>query len=260
MTPTTAYSPAISIFDTLFKQVGFYLVASIFTMSNLYAQDIQTKEVRFDRGKSGTTIEASITGNQIIDYVINAQKGQSIHISMATDNGANYFNLMEPNEKYVAIFNGSTSENMYEGVLQKSGNYTIRVYLMRSAARRNEKANYRLEINISALTKKSSNTDAKVKGTDYHAMGKIPCQINNSQPINNCDFGVKREGNGTAMVVITKSDGKIRTIFFKNGKVTGYDKSESDQANFNASKNDDLHIIEIGDETYKIPDAVIFGG
>ncbi len=249
-----------SVFSPFLKIIGIYMVASLFTLSNLYAQDIQTKAVHFKKGQSSTTIQASITGEQIIDYTLNVKKGQSMNVSMATDNGANYFNIMEPNEDYVAIFNGSTSENMYEGVLQKSGNYKIRVYLMRSAARRSEKANYHLEIAISAFQNQASNTDAKVAGTNYHATGQIPCQMSSSQPVGNCDFGVKREGNGTAMVTITKSDGRTRIVFFNNGKATGYDESNADPGKFSSSKNADLYIIHIGNETYKIPEAVIFGG
>ena len=46
------------------------------------------------------------------------------------------------------MFNSSMSGNQYEGTLPENGEYKIRVYMMRSAARRNEKANYRLEMII----------------------------------------------------------------------------------------------------------------
>jgi hypothetical protein len=46
------------------------------------------------------------------------------------------------------MFNGSTAGNQYEGSLPKSGDYKVRVYMMRSAARRNEVANFRLEMII----------------------------------------------------------------------------------------------------------------
>jgi hypothetical protein len=99
-----------------------------------------------------------------------------MNISMATNNGANYFNIMEPGETEVAIFDGSTRSNQYEGTLSKSGDYKIRVYMMRSAARRNEVANYRLEMIISN-PENSSGGDATVSGTNYNATGNIPCSI-----------------------------------------------------------------------------------
>ena len=46
------------------------------------------------------------------------------------------------------MFVGSTSGNQFEGRLPASGDYKVRVYLMRSAARRDEIANYRLEMII----------------------------------------------------------------------------------------------------------------
>jgi hypothetical protein len=105
-----------------------------------------TRRVKFATGSNSSRIEGSITGNNYVDYLINVREGQSMNVSMATDNGANYFNIMEPGEEYVAIFNGSTAENQYEGTAAKSGDYRIRVYLMRSAARRGETANYTLEV------------------------------------------------------------------------------------------------------------------
>jgi hypothetical protein len=72
-----------------------------------------------------------------------------MNVSMATKHTATYFNILAPGETEVAFFNGSVSENQYEGVLPASGDYRIRVYMMRSAARRNEKADYRLEMIIS---------------------------------------------------------------------------------------------------------------
>jgi hypothetical protein len=56
------------------------------------------------------------------------------------------------------MFNGSISDNQYEGILPTSGNYKVRVYMMRSAARRNEIANYRLEIIIEGIGQPDGDT------------------------------------------------------------------------------------------------------
>ena len=108
--------------------------------------EIKKVRVQFDSGASSKTVESSITGYETVDYMLNVKQGQSMNISMATGHGATYFNLMEPGEQYAAIYNGSISGNQFEGTAAKSGDYTIRVYMMRSAARRNEKADYRLEM------------------------------------------------------------------------------------------------------------------
>lgn len=103
-------------------------------------------------------------------------------------------------------------------------------------------------------------SDAMVPGTNYHATGNIPCSMGGGQPTGNCPFGVKREGNGSGFVTVTKVDGRTRTIFFNNGQATGYDQSQADRGQFSATKQSDLYIIYIGEERYEIPEAVIFGG
>ncbi|MUP45967.1 hypothetical protein E0K83_09455 [Gramella sp. BOM4] len=239
--------------------VGFCFFLCFFVTTALNAQDIESKTIKFDPGSTSATIEGSIRGYEIVDYLLNVQKGQLLNVGMATDNAANYFNIMEPGEDQVAIFNGSTGENMFERQTEKSGDYRIRVYLMRSAARRNEKANYRLETTVSALNAGSSG-DAMVAGTEFHATGKVACRMAGKNASEYCDFGVIRSENGGAIVKITKADGRPRNIFFENGEAMGYDKSEADLGEFKASKKADLYIIQIGKEYYEIPEAVIFGG
>ncbi|HEY9657283.1 MAG TPA: hypothetical protein V6C65_02380 [Allocoleopsis sp.] len=221
---------------------------------------ISTQRVQFAPGATSATIEGSITGYEIIDYLVSATAGQAMNVSMATDNGANYFNILAPGETEVAMFNGSVNENQYEGSLPATGDYKIRVYQMRSAARRNEVANYRLEIVIAPLSNTSNPDDALVPGTNYHATGNIPCSMGEGQPTTSCSFGVTREGNGNGSVTVTKPDGRTRLIFFQNGRAIGYDQSQADSGSFSTERQSDLNIIHIGQERYEIPDAVILGG
>ena len=138
----------------------------VFASSTAIAQsDIRTERVRFGRGATSAVIHGKITGREPVDYVLKAGKGLYMNVSMATDNGANYFNILAPGENEIAIFNGSSAENQYEGLLPKSGDYKIRVYMMRSAARRNEVANYRLEMIITAGVNKSPTAEASTPGT-----------------------------------------------------------------------------------------------
>jgi hypothetical protein len=244
------------------------LFASIllaFSAAPAFAEDeIRTEQVHFKHGANSATIEDKIRGYEIVDYVLEASKNQRMNVIMATDNAASYFNILAPGENQVAIFIGSTSGNRFEGTLPKSGAYKIRVYMMRSAARRNETAKYRLEMIISGAAGKASglapSSDALVKGTDFHATGDIPCAMAVSQPMASCPFGIKREANGSGIITITKPDGHTRAIFFENGKAVGADVSEADPGDFKAEKQGDLSIIHIGEERYEIPDAVMFGG
>lgn len=249
-----------------FRASLFVAALSVLAASTAIAQDdIRTERVQFKRGANSTVVEGKIAGHETVDYLLEASKGQSMNVSMATNNGANYFNILAPGENEVAMFNGSVSENQFEGVLPESGDYKIRVYMMRSAARRNEVAKYRLEMIVSGAAKsstdgRSSGGDALVKGTGYNATGNIPCAMALGQPTGSCPFGVKREGNGFGIVTVTKPDGRTRAISFKNGKAIGYDVSEADPGAFSAEKQGDLSIVHIGNERYEIPDAVILGG
>ena len=244
------------------------LLASVFlalSASPTFAEnEIRTEQVHFKPGTSSATVKGKIRGYEIVDYVLEAGKGQSMNVSMATDNLSSYFNILAPGENEVAMFIGSTNGNLYEGTLPKNGDYKIRVYMMRNAARRNETAEYRLEMTITGAAEKASTPapsgDALVKGTDFHATGNIPCTMTASQPAGSCPFGVKRQGNGSGTVIVTKPDGRTRAIFFEKGTATGTDVSEADPGDFKAEKQGDLSIVRIGKERYEIPNAVIFGG
>jgi hypothetical protein len=104
--------------------------------------------VQFAKGANSATVQGTIKGYETVDYLLGARKGQSMNVSLATDNGANYFNIIAPGKADEAMFVGSTAGNQFEGTLPANGDYKVRVYLMRSAARRDEVAKYRLEMII----------------------------------------------------------------------------------------------------------------
>jgi hypothetical protein len=227
--------------------------------------DMRSERIQFKKGASSAIVNSRIKGAQTVDYLIGARKGQVANISLATQHPATYFNILAPGQTDEAFFNGSVSQNQFEGVLPDNGTYRVRVYMMRSAARRNESASYRLEVAIGGAAAAQSPTppptaDAKVAGTDFNATGNLPCAMGGGQPTASCAFGVKRQGPGKGLVTVTKPDGGKRTIFFDQGRATGYDASQADKAAFKATRQSDLTTVHIGDERYEIPDAVINGG
>jgi hypothetical protein len=118
--------------------VSMLLVVSPLSVA---AQNIKVKPITFTAGASSATVNGSLIGYQIVDYKLRAKAGQTMSVSLKTNNGANYFNVLPPGSN-AAIAIGSTIGNKWTGTLPVNGDYTVRVYLMRSAARRNETANY----------------------------------------------------------------------------------------------------------------------
>jgi hypothetical protein len=116
---------------------------------------ITTKQVQFKKGESGATIKGAIKGEQIIDYKLRAGAGQSMVVQFKPSNPSAYFNVLPPGSSGEAIHIGSTAGNEFSTELKAGGEYTIRVYLMRNAARRNESVQYTLDIGISGDVKKS---------------------------------------------------------------------------------------------------------
>jgi len=227
------------------------------------ADEIQTKAVQFAKGQSSATIKGTIKGDQTIDYTVRARAGQTMQVALKTSKGANYFNVLPPGSNGEAIFVGSSGGNEWTGTLPADGEYKLRVYLMRNAARRNEVANYTLTVGItgtaapqakSADMGKAPASDAKVKGTPYQATGPLPCQMGNDNPVQ-CEFGVKRGKPGNAEVHITPPGGFKRVLTFMGSQVT------SPGAKIKAVKRGDEWSVEVNDyERYTVREAIISGG
>jgi hypothetical protein len=222
------------------------------------AADVKSQAVQFVKGSSLATLKGRITGNQAIDYTLRARAGQSMSVKLAAQHSATYFNVLPPGSE-TALFIGSTDGNAWNGTLPSDGEYRVRVYLMRSAARRHEAANYTLTVGVtgasSAATARAG--DAKVAGTPYHATGKVPCSMGDApRGSAQCDFGVIRGKPGRAELHLTPPGGFKRVLTFGGDNVTG-----ADGAKLKAGKNGDLWSVDVNDhEHYQIPAAVISGG
>ncbi len=95
---------------------------------------------------------------------------------------------------------------------------------------------------------------------EFDATGQVQCASTKAEEISQCAFGVARSGSGYATVVITKSDGRKRAVYFVLGQAIGASTSQADWGEFSATRDADVHIIQVGNERYEIPDAVVFGG
>lgn len=159
------------------KFTGLFL--TIFTLvapSICAAQPISEHRVSFAPGTSGTTIQGRIDGSQIADYILGARAGQVMTVDFSPTNPSAYFNVMRGADP-AAIFIGSTSGNSFSGALPGDGDYRIRVYLMRSAARRNEVSDFTLTVGIGAAAPSPAASgdyaDGLAGGPDWWAVAGV---------------------------------------------------------------------------------------
>jgi hypothetical protein len=135
------------------KFVAVVLGVLIATVAQAAGPKVREVPVQFPKGETGVSLKGKLKGDETVDYKVRAAAGQSMAIVFKPGNPSAYFNVLPPGSDS-AIFIGSTSGNRFEGALPADGTYTIRVYLMRSAARRNESTSYALDVGVSSGTKK----------------------------------------------------------------------------------------------------------
>jgi hypothetical protein len=233
------------------------------------ADGIESRTLQFAKGASSASVKGTIAGRQTIDYRLRAKAGQTMTVKLVSSHAGLAFNVLPPGSQDVAIPEAIERQS-WTGVLPAEGEYTIRTYLVRSAARRGEKASYTLTVSIDGAATASGVAASSGRPLDatgragegrFDATGKIPCAQAKGQPMTQCDFGVARAGGGTATVAVTRPDGRKRFIFFEKGKATGADLSQADgDLTFRATKEVDLFKIQAGSERYEIPEAVVFVG
>jgi len=221
---------------------------------------IHQEKVQFAKGASAAVIKGQLKGDAMVDYLVRAAAGQTLSVELQKTNAQNYFNVMPPGSTGSAMFVGDSGEN-YSGVLPTDGDYIVRVYLMRPAARRGESSNYTLTVGASgkALAPIAASKDAVIPGTSYHASAKIKCVPAFETTPRECDaFVIRRGVDGTATIDIPGSAGK-RSILFVKGKPTASNAQAMDA--LTSERKGDVTIVKLGtSERYEIPDALVTGG
>jgi hypothetical protein len=224
------------------------------------AEDARNERVQFIPGTNSATIKETISGYQTVNYKLNAKAGQSMAVVLNTDNASNYFNIFAAGKAPgdAAMFIGSTQGERYAGTLPADGEYTVQVFLMRNAARRNEKANYTLEIEIKRTeTTSSSNAGNVAWPANTDASGDLSCSAGEPSFKQSCAFRVKRNKFGATIWTIKPgTNDTLRVLYFENKAF-----SSDDDAELSWKRQADNWWVGAGKkEFYLIPDAVIFGG
>jgi hypothetical protein len=179
----------------------------------LAQDDIRTEQVRFAAGTSGTTINDRIVGYESVSYKLGASAGQVMNVTLSSASSAIYFNIYEPGRGpgdqalIVSEMVGPTVPdiNIFSGNLPLSGEYTISVYQVRAAARRNETASYVLDISIGG----GQGTSAPVEGdfADGLEGGPDYWEVKTRSP--GGSINLRRDASTGAVVLGKASDGTV---------------------------------------------------
>lgn len=221
---------------------------------------IRQEKVQFPKGASSAVIKGQIKGDATVDYVVRAAAGQTLSVKLRKSNAQNYFNVMPPGSTGSAMFVGDSGDD-YSGVLPTDGDYVVRVYLMRPAARRGESSDYTLTIGATGkpLAPIAASKDALVPGTSYHASARIQCVPAFETAPRECDaFVVRRGFDGTATIDVPGA-AETRSILFVKGKPVASNAQAMDA--LAVERKGDATIVKLGtSERYEIPDVLITGG
>ena len=203
-----------------------------------------------------TAVHGTLKGYQLADYLIPLEAGQSVVMKLKTSNPSGNFNVDAPGATEGAMFIGSIAGDRFDTVAPVSGDYLVRVYLMRSAARRNELARYTLSVQAGAHPGKAAAGDALVAGTPYHATASIRC-LPAGGPATTCEAGVMRREAGAGTVRIALPGGAVRHVAFAGGRAVSCDGP----APFEATRSGDTSVVTLGNgDRFEIPDALVSGG
>lgn len=110
----------------------------------------RTERVTFPKDRPSATIKGQIRGDATVDYLVAAQAGQTMTITLNAGSAAAHFNVTAPGTR-TAMFDGTVLGNSFGAKLPLGGDYTISVYLAPEAARRNQAVSYTLSISAPPL-------------------------------------------------------------------------------------------------------------
>ncbi|GGE07454.1 DNA breaking-rejoining protein [Polymorphobacter glacialis] len=125
-----------------------FTVAASLAIAPASARDpVHTERVEFARGTSSRIVRGAVRGLATKVHVIGAKAGQTLAVAFRSSNSANHFNVTAPGVDE-AMFDGTTGGNSFSGEMPTSGDYKISVFLLPSAARRNETGNYTISVGL----------------------------------------------------------------------------------------------------------------
>lgn len=197
------------------------LISLLIIVAIIPAAEAGTKTVSFGKGKSSTTLSGKITGDNGLDYVVRASAGQTLIVDISGGKMPPYFNIMPPGSTGEAVFVGSRDGNRYEGVLDKDGDWIIRVYQMGDAKDSNKTTKYKLKISIPAAAKSSAAPGGGTAVAEKACLEAVAKQTNMAVSKLKVKDVSEAQSGINVMVTVPDAAAPWSCLSSKDGKVDG---------------------------------------
>lgn len=97
------------------------------------------------------TVDGSLNGREIVDYLVPASSGQTLRIELTTGSSSTSFDVTAPGADS-AMFVGARSGSWFSAKLAKPGDYRVRVSLLPAAARRGAPTRYSISFTLAGAS------------------------------------------------------------------------------------------------------------
>lgn len=111
------------------------------------AQEVRSETVAAEAATAGVILSGTIRGDDSADYTVTGAAGKILSVDLLSEDGALNFTIT-PKGAPEALFMSETAGPVADVSLPAAGDYLVQVYLMRSAARRDEAVAYTLGIGL----------------------------------------------------------------------------------------------------------------
>lgn len=126
------------------------LAALLLAVAAFAGETHRTQRIAFAPGKTAAAIDGSVHGYDVIDYKLQASKGQTLSVVLKSDNANSHFDVIPPGTQD-ALFIGAVRGDKWSGTLPVTGDYTLHLYLTDGAARRAETAKFTIDVSVTTL-------------------------------------------------------------------------------------------------------------
>ncbi len=225
------------------------------------ANEVRQEHVVFEERTTAATINTRVNGTQITDYLLGAAAGQWMSVDMVADNLAAYFNVIAPGAD-TALFIGNLQGGLFEGELPVTGEYTVRLYMMRSAARRGETAGCTLDFRIADEPDTGDGTRAWVADGVRQATGFVPCSFRDPDLGDRCRYRAVYGDEETRIWIDEPNDPEAvwyRLYRFTTGPDVHIAEGSGNSETTGERRPDGWLIDVSGVEHYLVPDRILSG-